>query len=120
MGTTESKCKTKFPEICDKKCPEIVNTPCPEKALNTKDGYFTSGQINLSDQNRIPVKNIDQCRQIAKWNGGLGYLYRNENHPYYPHTCAIRTAMGSGNVAQEDSHKMGCVDTSKNVDNNCE
>ena len=46
MGTTESKCKTKFPEICDKKCPEIVNTPCPEKALNTKDGYFTSGQIN--------------------------------------------------------------------------
>lgn len=124
MGLSESKCKTNYPDICNVKCPAPKKCPaektCPEKKdnLNTVDGYLHGGRNIVNGL--IPVKNVNQCRQIAQWNEGIGYHYRNENHPQYPNTCAIKAEMGSGELEAINEHQSGCVDTTKNVMDGCQ
>jgi hypothetical protein len=68
-----------------------------------------------------PVKNVNECRQIASWNkanGAVGYMYRTENHPQsqYKNTCVVRTKNGP-KLTNDVYHISGCFD---GLDDKCE
>lgn len=121
MGSGLSKPKS--PSGSSSSCRECeICEVCPN--TDVSNNYFNGWKYDTKVYEEIGVNNAEECFHLAKYNhtknnNVIGYTYRKENHPTHPNTCVLFDHVGTGKIKEDDYHKSGCVNTSKNFEDGC-
>jgi len=63
---------------------------------------------------------MDDCRKIAETKNWKTFGHRSKDHPNNPNTCwGITGTWTSGDIEANDNHSIGCTETGKTLDNQC-